>query len=107
MSWRWADASKQSPFTMFEMAMGSRQQELGRVPESQPFCLHALALTAKLVQVLQDPDWGVIENVPDAYSSGVSTSRRRVSRRFPNPSAKPASLTSRRKNGPDTTMHQL
>ena len=63
------DRLRQSWFGCIEAAMGAKQQALDSVPESQPFYLHALALTARL---LQDPDWEVIENVQDSYSSGVS-----------------------------------
>ena len=63
------DRLRQSWFGCIEAAMGAKQQALDSVPESQPFYLHALALTARL---LQDPDWEVIENVQDSYASGVS-----------------------------------
>ena len=63
------DRLRQSWFGCIEVAMGAKQQALGSVPESQPFYLHALALTARL---LQDPDWGVIESVQDSYATGVS-----------------------------------
>ena len=73
---------KESPFTpellghlrddwfgCIERAQGCRCPDLRVVPSGQPFFLHALSATARL---LQDPDWQAVSCQNDSYVTGVA-----------------------------------
>ena len=73
---------KESPFTpellghlrddwfgCIEKAQGCRCPDLRVVPSGQPFFLHALSATARL---LQDPDWQAVSCQNDSYVTGVA-----------------------------------
>ena len=56
-------------FCCLETALGCSCAEIRDVPSGQPFFLHALCATARL---LQDPDWQAVSCQEDSYVTGVS-----------------------------------
>ncbi|OLQ11786.1 hypothetical protein AK812_SmicGene4399 [Symbiodinium microadriaticum] len=56
-------------FGCVEAALGVRSSELREIPPNQPFCLHAISSTARL---LEDPDWEAIACQKDSYVTGVA-----------------------------------
>ena len=56
-------------FGCVEAALGVRSLELREVPPNQPFYLHAISSTARL---LEDPDWEAIACQQDSYVTGVA-----------------------------------
>ncbi|CAE7293449.1 FCPC [Symbiodinium sp. CCMP2592] len=56
-------------FSCIEVASGGKCTDLDVVPSGQPFFLHAVSATARL---LQDPDWKAVSCQEDSYVSGVA-----------------------------------
>ncbi|CAE7357217.1 unnamed protein product [Symbiodinium sp. CCMP2592] len=56
-------------FSCIEAASGGKCTDLDVVPSGQPFFLHAVSATARL---LQDPDWKAVSCQEDSYVSGVA-----------------------------------
>ncbi|CAE7235547.1 unnamed protein product [Symbiodinium sp. CCMP2592] len=56
-------------FSCIEAASGGKCTDLDVVPSGQPFFLHAVSATARL---LQDPDWKAVSCQGDSYVSGVA-----------------------------------
>ncbi|CAE7937949.1 FCPC [Symbiodinium necroappetens] len=56
-------------FGCVEVALGVRSSELREIPPNQPFYLHAISSTARL---LEDPDWEAIACQKDSYVTGVA-----------------------------------
>ena len=56
-------------FGCVEAATGARSSELREIPPNQPFYLHAISSTARL---LEDPDWEAIACQKDSYVTGVA-----------------------------------
>ncbi|CAE7260349.1 unnamed protein product [Symbiodinium sp. CCMP2592] len=65
-----ADVVPDVRHTAMELALG-KCTDLDVVPSGQPFLLHAVSATARL---LQDPDWKAVSCQEDSYVSGVAIS---------------------------------